>query len=113
MREMNSSKAATQTQEESLNNYDMSETSHVENAKSVYTGMTTKSPFVRWGEHIRNVRNGNKSSWVGRGTSKAATQTQEESLNNYDMSETSHVENAEAKENSQEAVEVYLYNTLH
>jgi hypothetical protein len=37
-------------------------------SKSIYTGMTTKSPFVRWGEHIRNVRNGNKSSWVGRGT---------------------------------------------
>jgi hypothetical protein len=36
---------------------------------------------------------------------KASTQTQEESMNNYDMSETSHVENVEAKENSQEAVE--------
>jgi hypothetical protein len=39
---------------------------------------------------------------------KAATQNQEESVNNYDMSETSHVENVEvveAKELSQEAVE--------
>ena len=37
-------------------------------SKRIYTGMTTRSPSVRWGEHSRNVRNRNKSSWVGRGT---------------------------------------------
>ena len=43
------------------------ESTRKDGSKKIYTGMTTRSPHVRWSEHIRNVRNGNKS-WVGKGT---------------------------------------------
>jgi predicted GIY-YIG superfamily endonuclease len=46
----------------------VAESTREDGSKSIYTGMTTRSPYVRWGEHIDNVRNGNKSSWVGKGT---------------------------------------------
>ncbi|KAJ1511369.1 hypothetical protein HMI55_006625 [Coelomomyces lativittatus] len=44
------------------------ESTRKDGSKKIYPGMTTRSPHVRWSEHIRNVRNGNKSSWVGKDT---------------------------------------------
>jgi hypothetical protein len=46
----------------------VAESTRANGSKKIYTGMTTRSPYVRWGEHIRNVQKRNKSSWVGKGT---------------------------------------------
>ena len=36
-------------------------------SKKVYTGKTSNLK-KRWGQHIRDVKRGNKKTWVGRGT---------------------------------------------
>jgi hypothetical protein len=46
----------------------VAESTRANGSKKIYTGITTRSPYVRWGEHIRNVQKRNKSSWVGKGT---------------------------------------------
>ncbi|KAJ3267723.1 hypothetical protein HDV01_004367 [Terramyces sp. JEL0728] len=33
----------------------------------LYTGMTQRIPRKRWGEHIKNVKNSNSKTWVGKG----------------------------------------------
>jgi predicted GIY-YIG superfamily endonuclease len=44
------------------------ESTRPDGSKQIYTGMTTRNPRTRWTEHIKAVRDGNGSSWVGRGT---------------------------------------------
>lgn len=46
----------------------VAESTRANGAKIFNTGMTTRGPYVRWGEHIRNVQQRNRSSWVGKGT---------------------------------------------
>ncbi|KAJ3323909.1 hypothetical protein HDV06_000885 [Boothiomyces sp. JEL0866] len=33
----------------------------------LYTGMTQRTPWKRWGEHIKNVKSSNSKTWVGKG----------------------------------------------
>lgn len=44
------------------------ESTRTNGSKNIYTEMTTRSPYVRWREHIKNVQKGNKSTWVGKGS---------------------------------------------
>jgi predicted GIY-YIG superfamily endonuclease len=35
--------------------------------KQVYTGMTQRTPYKRWGEHIKNVKSSASQTYVGKG----------------------------------------------
>ncbi|GEM_PF-3174489 len=42
------------------------ESTRSDGSKKVYVGKTTRSPYKRWGEHIRAVKN-KSSTWTGQG----------------------------------------------
>jgi len=42
------------------------ESTRSDGSKKVYTGITRKSPYERWGEHMDSVKEG-RSTWTGRG----------------------------------------------
>lgn len=45
----------------------VAESTRKDGSKKMYTGMTRRSPKVRWGEHIKNVKLDNSNTWTGKG----------------------------------------------
>lgn len=44
------------------------ESTRRDGSKKMYVGSTSRSPSVRFGEHIRSVKSGSGKTWVSRGT---------------------------------------------
>lgn len=45
----------------------VAESTRQDGSKKVYVGKTQRSPFVRWGEHMKSQSRENSKSWVSRG----------------------------------------------
>lgn len=45
----------------------VAESTRRDGTRKIYTGKTTRSPYIRMGEHINSVKSPNKSSWVSKG----------------------------------------------
>ncbi|MBW2984760.1 hypothetical protein KY361_06590 [Candidatus Woesearchaeota archaeon] len=43
------------------------ESTRADGSKKIYTGMTRRKPYTRWGEHIKSVKSNKSKSWVGKG----------------------------------------------
>ena len=45
------------------------ESTRKDGSKKLYTGMTHKKPFTRWGQHKKEVKKSYSKTWVGKGKS--------------------------------------------
>jgi len=44
------------------------ESTRPDGTKKIYTGKTKRSPYKRWGEHMKAQKSSNNKTWTGRGT---------------------------------------------